>query len=334
MRKLGHTLHSLSVLAALGLGLMGCPVWENPDDGHGPGPGPYDAGTVDSGARSCRVNSDCPGGYCSASATNPNGVCVTSQTCRQTSDCFGSNRCDSRGVCVPGCASNNECSAIASGLVCDSTTRQCVPSGACSTDSDCASTPATPVCLGGACQPRSNQCQFDYQCTGAGQACVDGQCVVGCTAANAGTVCAAGQVCTNGRCTYPTSGDCNGACASGQICVSGACLTTCNSDAACGAGFQCLNGVCRVDTRPRPFCTQDSECSAGSVCYNGACRRECPTPGTGTDGGCMRVDVQFNLCLADNMGRNLCTSTNEQRPECARTADCSAGRQCVNAQCQ
>ena len=39
-----------------------------------------------------------------------------------------------------------------------------------------AATPATPVCLGGSCQARTNQCQFDYQCTGTGQACVDGRC--------------------------------------------------------------------------------------------------------------------------------------------------------------
>jgi hypothetical protein len=31
------------------------------------------------------------------------------------------------------------------------------------------------------------------------------------------------------------------------------------------------------------------------------------------DGACMTVDVQFNLCATDTMGRSLCTSTNEQQ---------------------
>lgn len=96
----------------------------------------------------------------------------------------------------------------------------------------------------------------------------------------------------------------------------------------------CDNGVCRVDTRPRPFCTRDSDCNAGSVCYNGACRLLCPTPSATPDGACMSVDVQFNLCRQDAMGRALCTNTNEQMPQCARTADCTAGRMCVNARCQ
>ena len=196
---------------------------------------------------------------------------------------------------------------------------------------DCAANASAPVCLGGTCQPRANQCQFDYQCTGQGQACVDGRCVVGCTSA---AQCAAGQQCTAGRCSYPSTGTCATPCAAGSICVTGACLRTCSSDATCGAGFMCDNGVCRVDTRPRPFCTMDSQCNAGSVCYNGACRRQCPMPTVMPDGDCMRVDVQFNLCRADGMGRSLCTSTNEVMPQCARTANCPSGRACVNARCQ
>jgi hypothetical protein len=57
-------------------------------------------------------------------------------------------------------------------------------------------------------------------------------------------------------------------------------------------------------------------------------------PGVGPDGACLRVDVQFDLCRQDMMGRSLCTSSNEQMPQCARTANCAAGRECVNARCQ
>lgn len=330
MRKPGYILRSVSSVALFGAWLMGCPVWdESGMDGVVP---VADAG-VDAGPTPtrCSADRDCTNGYCNTSTS----TCVTSMRCTVSTNCRDGYYCDPRGVCVPGgCASNADCTSVGAGLVCDTTARQCVPGGRCTSNTDCASTPNTPVCLGGSCQPDTNRCQFDYQCTGSGQSCVDGQCVVGCTAQNAAMVCGAGQVCTNGRCGYPSSGTCEAGCPSGQLCVSGACLATCQEDSQCGNGLRCDYGVCRVDTRPRPFCTQDSQCNAGSVCFNGACRRTCPTPGTGNDGGCMSVDVQFNLCRPYSMNRNLCTSTLEQNPECARTADCMSGRECVNARCQ
>jgi hypothetical protein len=335
MRKHPITVQSFMIVGSLGAWLLGCPVWS--DQGGGPDGVPaYDAGTTDNppvifdaGPRACTVNRDCASGYCDAT-----GRCATSQTCTSTAGCPSGSYCEtSRSTCVPGCSATADCTRVAANLVCDAASRRCVPGGACTADAQCAATPATPVCLGGSCQPRANECQFDYQCTGSGQSCVDGQCIVGCTAANASTACAAGQVCTSGRCTYPTTGaDCGGRCTTAQLCVSGTCLATCTTDATCGSGQVCVGGVCRVDTRPRPFCTMDSQCNAGSVCNNGACRRLCPPPGT--DGACLTVDVQFDLCRADTMGRSLCTSTNEQRPECARSSDCTAGRTCVNARCQ
>lgn len=309
MRKLGSALSSLVMVGSLGAILTGCPVWgDGGTGGGGPGPSP-DGGTV---------LPDAP----------PANACTTSASCP------AGQYCAPRGACEPGCSVSSDCARLGAGLVCNTATRACVPSGGCATDAECASTPSTPVCLGGSCQARASQCQFDYQCTGSGQACVDGRCVVGCTAATASMVCAPGQTCTSGRCIYPTAGSCSAACPTGQLCVSGACLRPCADDAACGAGFMCDHGVCRVDTRPRPFCTMDSDCNRDSICYNGACRRLCPMPGTGADGACLRVDVQFDLCRQDMMGRSLCTSSNEQMPQCARTANCPAGRECVNARCQ
>ena len=337
MRKHPITVQSFMIVGSLGAWLLGCPVWSEHDDGPDGVP-VVDAGTTDrppvvfdTGPRVCTVNRDCASGYC-----DPTGRCATTQSCTSTAGCPSGSYCEtSRGTCVPGCSANADCARVAANLVCDTAARRCVPGGGCTADAQCAATPATPVCLSGSCQPRANQCQFDYQCTGSGQSCVDGQCIVGCTTANAATACAAGQVCTNSRCTYPTTGaDCGGRCTAAQLCVSGACLATCTADATCGSNQVCVGGVCRVDTRPRPFCTMDSQCNANSVCNNGACRRLCPTPGAGTDGACLTVDVQFDLCRADTMGRSLCTSTNEQRPECARSSNCAAGRTCVNARCQ
>ncbi len=337
MRKHLISLQSFSIVGAFGAWLLGCPVWS--EEAMGPDTtipvtdaGGVDSGTVDSGPRACTSSTMCPGGYCDTAT----GRCTATQTCSSTAGCPTGQYCEtSRGACVPGCSTNAQCIAVTVGLVCDTNSRRCVPGGGCTTNAQCSG--STPVCLGGTCQPDANRCTFDYQCTGSGQACVDGQCIVtGCTAANVATVCAAGQVCTSGRCTYPTNNnDCGGRCTSAQLCVSGTCLATCTADAQCGSGNVCLGGVCRVDTRPRPFCTMDSQCNSGSVCNNGACRRLCPMPGVGTDGACLTVDVQFDRCAApDAMGRSLCTSSNEQNPQCMRSADCTAGLTCVNARCQ
>lgn len=329
MPKPGTSLSILAVCGALGAWLMGCPVWD--ESGHGGPTVPPDAGTPDvpPTPQTCSSHRDCTNGYCD-STTNR---CVTSPTCMSSASCQSGFYCDMRGICTPGCGADADCARLGTGLVCNTTSHTCQPSGRCTSDAQCSG--ATPVCLGGSCQPRTSQCQFAYQCTGSGQACVDGRCVVACTAGNASTVCAAGQVCTNGRCAYPSNpgANCGGRCTAGQLCVDGVCLRTCSADTECGAGNMCDHGVCRVDTRPRPLCTMDSECNRGSVCFNGACRLLCPSPGTGSDGGCMTVDVQFNLCR-EITGRSLCTNTTEQNPECARTAECSAGRACVNARCQ
>jgi hypothetical protein len=328
MRRLGITLQSIGIVGALGAGLLGCPVWNDGRDDFDRGDGGAVA-PADVAAQSCTTDSNCPSGYCDRGTR----ACVRSTMCATTVDCPAGFLCDGRRVCVPGCASNTDCTRLGAGYTCNTTARTCVPPGLCTTDAQCASTPARPVCLGGVCQPRTNQCQFDYQCTGNGQSCVDGQCVAQCTPANVSTACGAGQVCTNGRCAYPTAGDCAGRCTAAQLCVSGACLTTCNADNQCGNNSVCQDGVCRVDTRPRPFCTMDTDCSAGSVCHNGACRLACPDMSSNT---CSRVDVNFNTCANVN-GRFFCVNSNEQRPQCARTADCTsmglAGRECVNARC-
>jgi hypothetical protein len=339
MHNLRSSVSILTCLAALGLTLTGCPVWSN--DGSGGGSG-TDGGTPPPPPppppppATCDNNSSCPNGFCNSATRR----CAPSTPCTTSAQCASGSYCDTRMVCVPGgCGSTADCASRGTDLICDTSAHRCIPGGQCTNNTQCASTPSTPVCLGGSCQPRTNQCQFDYQCTGSGQACVDGRCVVGCTAATAAMVCATGQVCTSNRCSYPTTtGSCGTGCPMGQLCVSNVCLATCTTDASCPSTasnrLMCDHGVCRADTRPRPFCTVDSECNRDSICYNGACRRLCPMPSVMPDGDCMRVDVQFNVCLPDTMGRSLCTSSNEVRPQCARSTDCGAGLTCVNARCQ
>ncbi len=349
MGKLGARISIVTVLGALGALVTGCPVWSG-SGGNGSvyvADGGADAAPI---TTACAANADCLDGYCDATTH----TCVTATSCASGVACPAGYACDSRSVCVPGCASSAQCPSgqycssssactpgcgadadcarLSSLLGCNTANHQCAPSGGCTSNAQCAATPATPACLSGTCQATANQCQFDYQCAG-GTQCVDGQCVSGCSATSA-TNCATGEVCVNSFCQYPLSGTCNASCSTGTLCVQGVCLAVCNSDLTCGTGLMCAGGVCRVDTRPHPSCTRDGECNAGSVCYNGACRRVCPTPGTGTDGGCMSVDVAFDVCTTAPTGQRLCASSSEATPMCARSADCSAGLACVDARCQ
>lgn len=108
----------------------------------------------------------------------------------------------------------------------------------------------------------------------------------------------------------------------------------------CGALPTCVDGCCATSPDagmcepPRPTCVADTDCGSDRLCYRGACRRRCSPPDGSTSDECQMFDVQFNLCVADSMGRGVCTNAREQSPQCARTADCTAGRRCVDARCE
>ncbi len=238
-----------------------------------------------------------------------------------TSGCATGSYCDSaRNVCTPGCGTDADCTRMGAGLVCNTSSHQCEPSGRCTADRDC---PTGQSCVTGSCRPTSTLCQFNNQCS-AGQVCIDGRCLAGCGGA---VTCPSGQTCTNGHCDTP-AGSCSGvSCPSGQICSNGTCSGPCSVDTDCTTGF-CDHGVCRVDDRrPPPFCDATRPCAAGSVCRNGVCRIACPT---GTNDECMRRDVYFNVCGSDM----VCTSTFEQNPQCQRSTECRSGQTCENAICR
>jgi hypothetical protein len=170
-------------------------------------------------------------------------------------------------------------------------------------------------------------CQFATDC-GGGRDCVDGRCLAPCAAQSA---CPTTLVCAGGYCDQPSAAgaECARAadCAAGAVCADGRCVAGCDAARACPGAQVCVLGFCQVDTAPRSFCTRDSECNNGSVCRRGSCRAACPN---GTIAECLRVDVAFDTCGSDL----LCTNPLEQRPECARTADCAAPTICVNARCR
>jgi Cys-rich repeat protein len=324
MRRLA-TASTLLLLGAFGALLTGCPVWGGE---MGPRPG-GDGGTGDGAVQPhpCSSNDQCAANqYCNVGTHE----CVTTPTCSNGAGCPGGYYCDNRNACVPGCSSNTDCTSLAAGLTCNATTHQCIPGGGCMTDRDCMSNEA---CVAGTCRGTSTLCQFNYQCN-PGDECVDGRCLATCRqgATDGGVgACPSGLVCsTDGHCVEPapTGGGTCSNCAAGQVCSNGACVSACTADSQCNTGDFCDNGVCRLDDRrPPPFCVMDSQCAAGSVCRNGVCRAACPT---GTNDECLRRDVNFNVCGADH----LCTSSNEQNPQCQRNSQCAAGQTCVNAICR
>ncbi|MBL8685514.1 MAG: hypothetical protein JNK05_40435 [Myxococcales bacterium] len=309
------TISQLSLLGTFTFVLAGCPVW-------GPGTRPTgDGGRNDADATppmGCTSNAECdPGLVCNRAI----GECVpASSGCTSTAMCPAGQYCDDRSTCVPGCSTNTDCASLGAGLVCNPATRRCEAGGGCGGDVAC---PMGQSCVDGRCRTPEQVCQFNFQC-GAGQQCIDGRCVAGCSTA---VPCPTGQTCTAGVCGYPTSGDC-GRCPEGQVCSAGQCTQGCTTDTQCGAGRFCDQGACRVDDRrPVPFCPTNA-CAPNSVCIDGVCRISCRT--TGTLAECQMVDGTTSVCDA----MRVCRFPSEVSPECRRSADCSMGRQCVNARCQ
>lgn len=229
-----------------------------------------------------------------------------------------------RDVATPGCRSDRDCAAAGAGLACDGRSGACVAPTECAADAHC---DPGKSCLAGRCVTPAEVCQFATDC-GGGRDCVDGRCLAAC---GAGGACPATQECVGGWCDRPArdGGACAVArdCGEGAACSLGRCVAACDASRPCGEGLFCNAGFCELDTAPRSFCARDADCAGGSVCRRGRCRAACPR---GTREECLRVDAAFDTCGADR----LCTNAIEQRPDCARGADCAAPARCVNALCR
>ncbi len=268
-------------------------------------------------ATSCTADAECPRGticappdatgqrLCRAPAEGP--LTRAPGSCSTAADC-------ATGVCL-----NGICQA--------STTPRC------NTDAECS---GGNVCIEHVCTARTNTCQFSNQC-GAGRVCVNSECRLAC----ASVTCPTGQMCSaEGYCVTTTTAACvlDSQCASGQHCFNGTCLQACTPSAgstSCGSTeLYCSDdGVCVPDTRPRPFCTSDAGCASGSSCVNGVCRLPCAT-----DVECQRHDVTYRNCghipNQPTITPTYCLTDNETSPVCARQADCTAGRSCLDGQCR
>jgi Cys-rich repeat protein len=243
--------HALLVsLLGLGLGVLSC---GSGDDG---GPGGAAVG------RTCRVNTDCPGGepFCNA------GLCVEClsdascdggrtcdatagkclQPCTATAQCDGERLCaEARAVCVA-CLDDNDCSdakkprcvpeldacaQCSSSLDCDGRTCERGKCKECGSSADCPSD--KPVC--DVAESTCRECLTDAHCA-PGEFCDGKECKEDCVLAP--------QVCGDGKLCDPSSSSC----------------VSCLSDADCAPDKPgCIEHECRD-------CSRDEHCGAGQTC--------------------------------------------------------------------
>jgi Cys-rich repeat protein len=134
---------------------------------------------------------------------------------------------------------------------------------------------------------RELECLDNLEC-GAGEACIDGECVLPECLKNAD--CPAGEVCQEYRCRLDVECTQDGDCNLGSICQDNQCMEPgCQSDADCPQGNRCniQSGDCEPVTKllEGETCSVDDECdqSAGLLCDS---QVECY--------GCMLVDPEFS----------------------------------------
>jgi hypothetical protein len=318
----------------------------------------------------CAAGEICSAGQCALSCqaglVDCGGKCVDPQTDRTW--CGASGTCTGAGAGVT-CAAGEVCSGGACGLSCQAGLLDC----------------------GGKCiDPKSDQsfCGASGTCTGpaagvscaGGDVCSNGTCALSCQAGlvncsgtcvdpltdrafcgaknqcfgpDAGTVCAAGEVCSNGTCAVScqaglvdcggkcvdpltdrafcgASGSCTGAqagaiCAAGDVCSGGTCAVT------CAAGLVDCGGKCIDPLTDRSFCGASNTCTgpeagatcaAGFVCDAGACKLSCQGGLVNCGGTCVDPATDGTYCGASGS----CTG-----PSAGTT--CASGQVCSGGTC-
>ena len=224
----------------------------------------------------CSTSTDCPAGK----KCNNGTACVD---CLAAGDCMPGQKCVGN-ACVDGCDAKDACPT---GKVCDPTIGGCVT---CASSTDC-KTP-TPVCAAHACVG----CAVDGDCM-AGNVCVAGTCMAGCSGAH--PQCASGQLCdvARGACVQCVSDtDCGG----GFYCAGNSCTAGCRTSADC-SGMQC-----DLTKHKCVACVDDSACGLGQVCAASSqtcvagcsAQHACPGSGGCCSGMCVSILTDVNNCGA------------------------------------
>ena len=267
---------------------------------------PGEDGGARDGGTPARTDGGCPT-PCGAGQECRFGRCVT--PCGAEMGCPGLESCCD-GVCTT--IGNDQLNCGTCGNACPPTGNTCV-SGMCLCGSRAACA-AGEMCCAGSC---ANLASSDEHCgacgvacdVGAGQACVDGVCLVpACSPA-----CAPGETCTGGGCSCGAVP----ACGAGSGCCGGTCLDLSSDDGncgacgvVCGAGLTCTGGTCTSDAPCTPSCNPGESCVSGTcMCGTGGA---CPA-GRSCCGGACR-DTTRDVLACGMCGR-----------ECAATEGCCSG---------
>src|SRR5215472_2763611 len=313
-----------------------------------PGDGGTDATTGDASA-GCKTNADCAnsadGALCntlthacgcnaasdcvSASSGNecqvPNATAGTVEKrcgCEATSNCPAGSVCLAQGSpssnsarCEKRCSKNSDCSASATGSVCDVATGACV---ACNSNADCATSAGGPVCT----SLHTCGCSTMADCASAAGGT---QCLASFTGGHMAPFPGGSTSLPGGStCGCNTKADC----ASGEVCrglTPGVqCSKACTSNADCaGSPF---GSACDTPTGLCVGCVTNSDCAAspgGKVCFRsrggggGGVGMFVPAPPIGTCSCTTKADCPSGeICLMTGSIPSLC------QPACTSNSDC------------
>ncbi len=279
-----------------------------------PPPPPPPLCTLGQLGASCQAAGDCCSGNCA------NSICVlpVGQCKALTGSCGLSSEC-CQGACNSvECLDPNACGAKLN--------------EACTLDTDC----CQGVCSNGKCGLDDQGCHvLDEACSG-------------------DTQCCEGTVCTNSKCTVPTTAQCGvagAACTGNTQCCFGSCVggrcpsdggvcdyagERCTTDSECCTQNCLISGTCSATAcrQITQSCTDNSQCCS-NICTGGACQ---PIPAGSTGQTCKTRGEACTLdgdCCSTNCQAGVCkpaATCNAFGDVCARAEDCCAGM-CAEGRC-
>ena len=274
-------------------------------------------------ATACSADTDCPGGYCTATktcaATVPDGTaCSKSTQCTHgncvagiccATACTGTCMTCATGLCKPVAAGGSSAGACATG------TTTCGHDGTCDGNGGCRFATSTVSCGTASCS--SGQLTPAGTCNGAGACSTPA--ASGCAG---GVICASASACKSSTCTA------NGDCVSG-LCSGGTCASKRPNGQACTAPEQCTSNFC-----------VDGVC-CNNVC-NGTCQSCAETTSGHTPGTCATISGTprsgHGSCTGTGVCASTCTGSSTScaypsSPPSCRSASCSGGSQTLAAVC-